>query len=426
MAKKLWKLSASFIASFKSCPFRCYLKYVLGIIPVEDTDALRTGTNWHRIREIMGMKPESACPDCKMKQLTSAEILALNTTPIQLNNPVCPICQGTNFTPADLMDAVIRELNRAYATVPMSKTKEEWLTERAILLYSCAGYNWHYADDKFEVVAEEIQFSIPVRNPKNGRALPNVTLDGKIDKIVKSPNRLYYIDEHKSTSKAIDPDSLYWSHLRLDTQTLLYIYATQQLQLAGDLEVYGILSTDPLICGVRYDAWHKPQIKPKKLTQAESKKFVETGEYMGDKLEIRAADVQHTNEINFTVNQEPAEIEPGKKEGTFTIRETPDMYGARLLKDISERPEFYFARKEITRTADDIKRFEQEIYNMYHTIKFMDKNDAWWQNEQQCEATFRCSNLNICYNNIDLSDGKVPEGFKLTKWKERENDCKNR
>ena len=418
--KKTWKLSASFIASFKACPFRCYLKYVLGIIPVEDTDALRTGTNWHRIREIMGMKPESYCKECAHKGK---------------KNPKCPLCEGTDILPAEMMDAVIRHLNQAYETIPLSKTKEEWLTERAILLYSCAGYNWHYADDQFEVVAEEIQFSIPIRNPETGRALPNVSLDGKIDKIVKSPSGLFYVDEHKSTSKAIDSDSLYWAHLILDTQTRLYPYAAQQLQLVGDLEQYGIKPSDPLISGVRYDVWHKPQIRPKKLTQAESKKFVETGEYMGDKFEVEiksgGIDGKPMNYQEFTsgshvfVDGADAGLERGAKEGTFAIRETPDMYGARLLKDIAERPEFYFARKEITRTAQDLKKFEQEVYNIYHTIKYMDRNNTWWQNENQCEATFRCSNLDICYNNIDLSGGHVPDGFKLTKWKEKENErCK--
>lgn len=398
--KKIWRFSASLIAMLKACPYRCYLKYVLGIIPVEDTDAQRTGINWHRILEIMGMKPETVCPECANKGK---------------KNPECPLCEGTDILPKDMMDAVVRQLNQAYEHIPLSKTREEWLAERAILLYSIAGYNWYHASDPFEVVAEEVRFRIPVRNPKTGRALPNVVLDGMIDKIVKSPNGLYYIDEHKSTGSSLDPDSTYWKHLTLDTQTRLYPYAAQKLQLAGDLEQYGIMSTDPLISGVRYDAWHKPQIRPKKLTQANSKKFVADGEYMGDKFEVK-----QYPEGDVIVGDGPTETFFGAKEGTFAIRETPDMYGARLLKDIGERPEFYFCRKEITRTADDLKKFEQEIFNIYHTVKFMERNDTWWQNEQQCEATFRCQNLNICYNGVVPNRKNIPEGFKLTKWAEKE------
>jgi len=400
MTKKQWRLSASFMGAFKNCPMRCYLKYVLGLIPIEDTDSQRQGTNWHKILEIMGMKPGSVCLECSNTQ----------------KNPECPLCEGSDILPKDMMDAVIRYLNKTYEVVPMSKTREEWLTERAILLYSLCGYNWRYIEDDFEVVAEEIQFSLPVLNPATGRALPNVTLDGKIDKIVQSPNGTYYIDEHKSTGKSIDSDSTFWSHLNLDTQTKLYPYAAQRLQQSGDLKKYGIDPSDPLIRGVRYDAWHKPGISPKKLTQTDSKKFVEDGMYCGQKF-----DVDYIS-FGYTVNGALAKCEHGKKEGTFAVRETPEMFGARLLADIAERPDFYFARREISRTDAELKALAWDIYNIYHTVKFMNKTGAWWTNEQQCEATFRCPYTSICYNNIEVSDGVVPEGFKLTRWKEKENE----
>lgn len=403
MTKKQWKLSASFFGVFKACAMRCYLKYILGLIPDEDTDPQRQGNRWHKCLEIMGMKPNSQCPDCFG-----------NSDP----GPECPLCRGTYILPTEMMDAIIRYLNKVYEVVPISKTREEWLTERAILLYSLCGYNWRYVDDDFEVVAEEIEFSLSVRNPESGRALPNVTLDGKIDKIVRSPNGIYYIDEHKSTSKSIDSDSTFWSHLNLDTQTKLYPYAAQRLQLAGELEKYGIKPTDPLISGVRYDVWHKPGISPKKLTQAESKKFMETGEYMGEKFDVTCP----PDADGPVLNGEVLDCIPGAKEGTFAVRETPEMFGARLLVDIAERPDFYFARREIPRTAAELKAFEYEIYNIYHTIKFISKNNGWWTNEQQCEATFRCPYISICYNNVEVVDGTVPEGFKLTKWKEREHE----
>ena len=406
MTKKKWRLSASFFSAFKACAMRCKLKYVLGLVPVETTDALRMGTNWHKLLEIAKMKPGSVCPECSNTQ----------------NNPECPLCEGTDILPNDMMDAVIRYLNKAYETVPMSKTKDEWLTERAVLLYSLCGYNWVYAEDNYEVVAEEIEFSLSVLNPATGRALPNVTLQGKIDKIVRSPNGVYYIDEHKSTGGSVSSDSLFWSHLTLDTQTKLYPYAAQRLQLAGDLEEHGIKPTDPLIRGVRYDVWHKPGIGPKKLTQADSQKLVETGEYLGEKFEVLDWDTTDAGGMQrVTVNDIHAKIELGKKEGTFAIRETPEMFGTRLLADIGERSDFYFARREISRTDQELKALAWDIYNIYHTIKFMYKSDTWWTNEQQCEAKFRCPYIPICYNNVNVDDGTVPDGFKCIFNKEKEN-----
>lgn len=368
MKKTNWQLSYSAIAAFKACPTRFYHKYILGLVPIEKTESLRMGTNWHKILEIGDQ------------------------------------------------DAVMEHLNEAYATVPMNKTKEEWETERIVLLYSFVGYNWYYqeVDAQYKTIANELKFELPLRSPISGRALPHVVVRGKIDKIFKDTNGNYYMKEQKSTGGSLDPDSTYWNHLNLDTQTRLYPWAAAQL----DPEYRDIK--------ILYDVWHKPTIRPKKLTQADSKKFVETGEYMGEKFEVLCT--ARTKEIDdpvtvdsVTVNRVQAEVEPGKKEGTFAIRETPEMFGARLLKDITERPEFYFCQKEIPRTADDLKQFEQEMLNIYRTMKIMNKNDRWWCCESQCEATFRCPYTTICYNNLQVNPDCPPEGFKnIFKKKETE------
>jgi len=216
---------------------------------------------------------------------------------------------------------------------------------------------------------------------------------GKIDKVFAAGNNRF-VHDYKSTSKSIDSDSTFWSHLTLDTQTRLYTYAAAQLGLGA--------------CGVVYDAWHKPGIKPKKLSQTDSKKFVETGEYCGEKFKITQDDPQP--EI-LTVNRTKTEVEPGAKPGTFTIRETPQMFGARLLQDITERPEFYFARKEIVHQSNDIEAFQWELFNIYQSIRSMNKHNRWWRNEQSCEATYRCEFCDLCYNHVELGSDEVPDNF---------------
>jgi len=382
MNKKQWKLSASAISCFKSCPMRFFYKYVCGLEPVEATESQRIGSNWHRIQEINGMEPGSVCPECSKTQ----------------KNSDCPLCGGTDILPADMMDAVIHHLNQAYADRPMSKTPEEWETERIILLYSLVGYNWYYSDQKAddEIIAQEMSFRIPLLSCTSNRALPNVVVDGRIDKIIRRAKKLL-IQELKSTGSSLDSDSSYWNHLNLDTQTTLYPYAVR-----SEYENIGVL----------LDAWHKPTIRPKKLTQADSKKFVETGEYMGEKFEIKRTMNNEFLEVNNTI----AECEPGKKEGTFAIRETPEMFGARLLVDITERPEFYFVQKQIPRTESDYERFQIQLFNIYQTIRLMYKNNGWYTDESQCEATFRCPYTNFCYNNMVIVPGDAPEGFKKASW----------
>ena len=346
----------------KQCPYSHYLKYTLGVLPIEDTDAQRMGTNWHKVLEI-----------------------------------------GDT-------DKVIAHLNETYKTVPLSKTAEEWQTEQVVLLNTFLAYKEIYGDDSiFRVIANEVPFKLQLAD--------DAIVLGKIDKIARnSSGSKYFIIEHKSTSSSLDSDSSYWSHLTLDTQTTLYPFSTQILQLNNDLAKFGIKPDDPLISEVLYDVWHKPKIKPKKLTQADSQKFTETGEYMGRKFEIKLVPGDAGTIDALEVNNVTTEYEYGKKEGTFAIRETPDMYGARLYQDMIERPDHYFARRLIGRTTQQLDGFNTELYGIYEVIKYLSQHDyRCWKNERHCEATYKCSFIPICYNHIQVDVDNLPEGYKLRK-----------
>jgi len=284
--------------------------------------------------------------------------------------------------------------------------------ERVTLLHALAGYRWHYDDQQQEpVVAREQYFSLPLLNPQTGYPVPDVFIEGKIDKLIEIANGIA-VKEHKSTSKSIDPDSTYWGHLNLDVQTTMYIYAARRLQL---IDIPLAEQIVPLINTVKYDVYHKPQISPKKLTQAESKKFVKDGMYCGQKFDVETKqepELHGGTVINFIVNDVQAEIEPGAKEGTFAIRETPDMFGARLLKDITERPEFYFRCIELTRTDAELKAFEQELYDIAKNMQYMIRSGRFYTNEHQCEATFRCDYIGQCYNRETVDRDHVPDGMK--------------
>ena len=389
MKRKL-HLSASSISAFKSCPIRFKNAYVLGIRPDEETESKRIGTNWHRILDISTRKPGSVCEWCAKMSLPD------------LN---CTLCAGTGFLPDDIMEAVTRELNRIYE----GKTWDGVEVERIKLLYSLIGYRWYYEDQPEEIITREQKFELTLINPESGRALSGVKLVGKIDKLVNWKGRPA-IKEHKSTGSSVDPDSIFWGHLNLDTQTKLYLYAARRMQAAGELTPWKIGPSDPLINTILYDAWHKPTIRPKKLTQADSKKFIETGEYMGQKFDTNdgLSDMDDCHPINGVM----AVIEPGKKEGTFAIQETPEMYGARLLADIGERPEFYFRCVEVTHTDKEMEAFEWELLHIYRTMQSMIKSGHWWHDESQCEATFICDYIESCYNGIELSVDNIPSGMK--------------
>ena len=391
--------SATSITDFKQCTMLYYLRHVLRLRPIEDADVLRVGTNWHRCLEILTLVSGSRCYYCTDREFPLKD---------------CPICEGNGIIPDDLRMALIRHLNKAYENRPPSKNLTDWEVERTILLYSALGWDWFWQDDKIETVAREVPFDRQV-NPAYRRR-------GKIDKIIRRAAALM-IEEHKSTSKSIDPGSLYWDRLNLDSQITMYIIEARHAQLAGELEQYGIAADDPLISGVLYDVWHKPMIKPKKLSMADSKKFVENGEYFGEKFDVGFAyDVEDGDPPDCIINDVFAEVtfgaepKPTKKNPDpgrpFAIRETPEMFGARLFADIRENPEKHFARKPIARTDEELARFDKEFYNLARVAQFMTDRDLWFVNENRCTATYKCRFYPICFCNVDVSNGQVPEGFK--------------
>ncbi|MCK5608352.1 PD-(D/E)XK nuclease family protein [Candidatus Pacearchaeota archaeon] len=390
-------LSASSIGAFKSCPIRFRNAYVYGIRKIEDSESQRVGTNWHLLLETAALVPGSDCP-CNISDYSKDYD----------RDTECPICESTGKVPDDIMEAVTRVLNRAYEGIEFNDPEAKEV-ERVTLLHALAGYRWHYGDTLEPVVAIEQYFSLPLLNPQTGHPVPDVFIKGRIDKLIEIANSIA-VKEHKSTSKSIDPDSTYWGHLNLDVQTTMYIYAARRMQMEGSGPVN---VGDSLINTVKYDVYHKPTIRPKKLTQGDSKKFVKDGMYCGQEFEVIPYDTSEAGGgPGATVNDIKAVIEPGSKPGTFAIRETPDMFGVRLLKDITERPEFYFRCIELTRTDAELKVFEQELYDIAQNMRFMIRSGRFYTNEHQCEATFRCDYIGQCYNRKVVDQDHVPDGFK--------------
>ena len=388
-------LSASSIGAFKSCPIRFRNAYVYGIRPIEDKESQRIGTNWHTILEVASLVPGNECP-CVLPQATMKT---------RVPDEDCDICEGIGKVPDNIMEAVTRVLNKAYEGIEFNNPEAKEV-ERVTLLHALAGYRWHYGEQQESVIATEQYFSLPLLNPQTGHPVPDVFIAGRIDKLIELANGIA-VKEHKSTSKSIDPDSTYWSHLNLDVQTTMYIYAARRMQMDEWVRSGDAGSGGPLINTVKYDVYHKPTIRPKKLTQGDSKKFVADGMYCGQKFEI-----EKIGDVIQTVNGIQPVVEPGAKPDTFTIRETPDMFGARLLKDITERPEFYFRCIELTRTDAELKAFEQELYDIAQNMRFMIRSGRFYTNEHQCEATFRCDYMEQCYNRVQVDQDHVPDGFK--------------
>jgi hypothetical protein len=387
---KLYHLSASSIAGFKACPQRFRLAYREGIRLVEDTDSQRQGTNWHAMHECY------------------ANVFA-------------------SFGAEHALESVVNLLNERYVQCPAHKTMTEWALERQILLTSFVGYLWFFQDDPIEYLASEVPFNLPLHNPRLGLPLPmdEVQRVGKMDHIIKWQG-MVGTHERKSTSRSIAPDSDYWDKAKKDTQVSMYAAALRDMQYVGpdgntwirhaENEVLLDLGKVVRFGNTLYDVWHKPTIQPKALSQKDTTEFFTTGKYFDQEFKVERH-YDGGNEAPMTrleVDGESAEWEVGKS-GNIAIKETVGMYGARLLADIYERPDFYYHRREIARTDQDIKKFRHELYNIYQAQKMFAKTEFWYENEHQCRATFPCPFIPICYGpGADaVCDGKTtPNGFK--------------
>jgi len=375
------RLSVSTIQDFKACPRRHLYRKEYGLQPIKEKDSTRIGTIWHRCHEILEMIPQGRCPDCfKQEEL----------------QPDCYLCQGTGVLPSDLMDAVMRYLNVTYTKVPENKTHGEWETERIIVLYSLSGYRWLFPDyhKRFKPVANEIWFELPIINPATDKKLSKAIEVGKIDGIIQDTETgLYYLKERKSTSWTIE-GTKYWDRLKIDPQITSYLRAARIYQILGKLEKFGIMRDDSLIQGAWYDVWRKPEIRPKKPVKKDIIQVPDEHiEYYDEQFDVRDFD------FDF---------------------ETPEMFGARLLSDIAERPDFYFAQREIPRTDEQLEKFEQELFKQAQIMRYIKEKELWTSNDRACEVPFKCDFKDICYAGTELGPDDVPEGFEKYKKKSEE------
>lgn len=400
MTTKVNHLSASSIASFKACPQRYRLAYVEGLRPERDTDSLRVGTNWHAMHEEYANAFQDSVQDPPHQEEEAHD---------------------------SAMNAVVRLLNNRYAEVPSWLTADQWALERQILLTSFVGYQWYFQNDPIDFLASEIPFNLPLVNPEVGLPMPveEVQRVGKIDHVILYRGGIMAL-ERKSTSKSLAPDSDFWQRWTRDDQISMYAMAFRDMRDSGQMD-WLLTEVPPRMPEFRMDVsdeartlrygntlldvWRKPTIKPTTLTQKETAEFIASKQYMGQEfaIEVAVTDTEHF----VTVDGERVVVEQGKK--GFAIKETIEMYGARLLQDIYADPTKYFVRREIARTDAEIADFQKSLWNVYQAQTAFGRSGLWYGNYSQCRATFTCPYVSVCFGSgaDAVCDGRtVPTGFK--------------
>ncbi len=252
-------------------------------------------------------------------------------------------------------------LDAALAWLRVTVLRDEF-TRQSLIAYTIA-YAERYASCNIvaETLATEQVFSLPLRNPATNRRSGKWDRGGKMDRIVRLIDSREAILETKTTTNTLDED--YWSRLMIDAQLSHYWLAAKDLGYRIETSVYDVI--------------RKPTISPNTATPIEKRKYTKEGRLYANQREYD---------------------------------ETPEGWGERLLADIRERPEWYFARQEVARLESDLDAFKWELWQISESITHCRKKAAYYRSPSPMTCK-NCDYFNLCAGLQAYEPGECPEGF---------------
>ena len=93
--------------------------------------------------------------------------------------------------------------------------------------------------------------------------------------------------------------------------------------------------------------------------------------------------------------------------------ETPEAYGERLLKDIGDRPDYYFQRREIPCLEDQFGAFGAELRQQAELLAEC-RRRGWWFRNVSALTCRNCQYSEFCLAGVTIGpDGPPPSGFEF-------------
>lgn len=257
----------------------------------------------------------------------------------------------------------------AYDAIARHAPGELWIEKLRRLF---AGYVWRWGSSPLPVVASEQKFDVPFLDTRARGQIDGVlVIDGKRG-----------ILERKTSGEDIDDGAPYWDRLRMDTQ--LSFYALAFRELAGAAPEF-----------IVYDVVRKPTIRPKGIVKKDAERM---------RRELTSKHVATYYGDTFL----PEEIDAALSHD----QETSRMYGARLTADIGERPDFYYQRRVVARTGQDLDGARADAVSTIGIVRWLEKTGMPFpRNPNACNVFGLCDFFGLCSNNEYPTDGHVPDGF---------------
>lgn len=390
------------LRAFRKCPRYHYLRFEVGIVQEESKKALRMGSAFHLGQEELAKVTPYVPGDRANEELRQSEIEA----------------------------AILAAMVDYNEAPPQGVDHLEWAVERETVGRLLQGYVWRWQEEDIQIVVAEHKFRQPVINYNTKTPMFKVIPSqagpprqvpfyraGMIDKIVSMPDGRIAILEHKTTGDSIKSDSDYWKQAKMSSQVSFYFQAA--------CDDPALPSPDTIF----YDVIHKPQIAPRLITKGDTNAFLGLSFKKGKKTVVqpdpevisRYSGEEFVVEIRGEIDNETAEhaIEEVVVDGCIVefhtdgrMRETPTMFGARLMQDMINRPNTYFAREEISRLQNDLEEFNADVYQTVEMIRFCQSSNQWPKNTDMCIYPFRCEYFQVCASNVRITvGGDVPQGY---------------
>lgn len=274
-------------------------------------------------------------------------------------------------------------------------TAENWEEFLVAKLSACIAAFVEVYWDK-DIIAEmqpEVEFAYAIEGTRTFEAR------GKMDGIAKLTDGRIALVEHKTTSESVEPDSQYWARLRFNPQLCRYVLGAKSLRV--DCET------------VIYDVFRKPGLNPSESVKELDKDGIPfVLDAQGNRCIKRDGTPKKTADAS-------------KGETYKTHAETPEEYCDRLRRDILSRPDFYFARREVTVTDSQLESFmlaERMMANQIvdarangrdATKRGLPYEAAFMMNVGKMTCEY-CDYAPFCMSGQTLDAADIPAGFKLT------------
>jgi hypothetical protein len=215
-----------------------------------------------------------------------------------------------------------------------------------------------YDRNTYETICTERAFKAPLMNPETGGISKTFHLAGKIDALAKEKaTGKVVIVEHKTTGQDIGPGSDYWRKLPIDGQVSGYYVGAEAIDYPASKCLYDVI--------------RKPTIKPLKATPEDKRKYNKDGS-----------------------------LSKACREND----ETPDEWYERLTADIASRPDYYYARIEISRSDNDLMEYLFDMWAVSREISDAQRMNRWSRNPQACSVFGTCEYFGVCTGEQDIDD----------------------